>query len=296
MNRSGRGTLGRASTAVRCMQSLRQRARKTSLMRRRLLLGVLASLPILAVLAIPVDAERNASGSLEVFLQGGISPRNLPRDHKAPVAVRLHGGIQTPRGIPLPRVKEVRLELAYKGKLDTLGLPLCPKGDLRALDTREGLSTCRSALVGRGHLYARIFLPGQLPFGLHARLLAFNGKTAQGRTSVWVLAYSSHPPTSFVLPFHVRREPGAFPTVLVSVIPRNVGPWPHFAQFNISISRQFHHEGRLHSYLSASCPLPPRLTSGLLSLARATFSVADGPNLSVETVRTCRANRAASPH
>jgi hypothetical protein len=253
---------------------------------------MIAPLLSLAVLAIPVDAERNASGSLEVFLKGGISPRTLPRAHKVPVAVRLNGGIQTPEGVPLPRVKQVRLELAYKGALDTLGLPLCPRSRLRALNPREALSICRSALVGRGHLYARIFLPGQLPFGLHAHLLAFNGKTSQGRTSVWVLAYSQSPPTSFVLPFHVRREEGRFPTVLVSVIPRNVGPWPHFAQFNISISRRFHHDGRLHSYLSASCPLPPRLTSGLLSLARATFSIADGPNLSVETVRTCRAPRA----
>jgi hypothetical protein len=261
-------------------------------MRLALLLGMLAPLLILADLAIPAAAERNASGGLIAFLEGGISPRTLPRAHKAPVAVRLHGGIHTAENIPLPRVKEVRLELAYKGELDTLGLPLCPRSRLRALNPREALSICRPALVGRGHLYARVFFPGQLPFGLHAHLLAFNGKTSQGRTSVWVLAYSQNPPVSFVLPFHVRREPGPFPTVLVSVIPRNVGPWPHFAQFNIVIARRFHHEGRLHSYLSASCPLPPRLTSGLLSLARATFSIAEGPNLSVETVRTCRAHRA----
>ncbi len=263
-------------------------------MRRGLLLGMLASLLALAVLAIPVDAERNASGTLVAFLKGGITPRTLPRTHKTPVAVRLHAGIRTAEGIPLPRVQKVRLELAYKGELDTRGLPLCPKVRLGAVNIREALSICRSALVGQGHLYARIFLPSQLPFGLHARLLAFNGKTSQGRTSVWVLAYSSDPPVSFVLPFHVRRKSGPFPTVLVSAIPTNVGPWPHFAQFNIVISRRFHYEGRSHSYLSASCPLPPRFTSGLLSLARATFSVADAPDLSVEAVRTCRATKPAS--
>jgi hypothetical protein len=258
-------------------------------MRRGLLLGMLAPLLILAAPVIPVDAERIASGNLIAFLQGGISPRTLPRARQAPVAVRLHGGVRTAEGIPLPRVKKVRLELAYKGVLDTRGLPLCPRAHLRALDIREALSICGSALVGRGRLYARIFLPSQLPFSLHAHLLAFNGKTGQGRTSVWVLAYSSYPPVSFVLPFHVRREPGPFPTVLVSVIPRNVGPWPHFAQFNIVISRRFRHQGRMHSYLSSSCPLPPRFTSGLLSLARATFTIENEPDVKVETVRTCRA-------
>jgi hypothetical protein len=289
MNRFVRGALCGASAVERGKQSLRQRLRWSFPIRRTLPLGLLAPLLTLAVLVIPVHAERNASGSLTVFLKGGISPRTLPRTHKAPVAVRLHGGIRTAQGVPLPRVKGVRLELAYKGVLDTRGLPLCPRARLRARNLPEAISLCGPALVGRGQLYARIFLPDQLPFGLHAKLLAFNGKTSQGRTAVWVLAYSPRPPVAFVLPFHVRRVPGPFPTVLVSVVPRNIGPWPHFARFSIVVSRRFRHQGRVHSYLSASCPLPPRFTSGLLSLARATFTIADGSNLSVETVRTCRA-------
>jgi hypothetical protein len=160
---------------------------------------------------------------------------------------------------------------------------------LRALDTRHAIAACGPALVGKGSLYARVFVPSQAPFSLHARLLAFNGKTHRGRTAIWVLAYSPDPPISFVLPFHIRRQPGPFRTVLVSVVPRDVGPWPHFAHFNMVVSRQFHFRGRIHSYLRASCPLPPRFTSGLLSLARATFSIENGPELKVEAVRTCRA-------
>ena len=49
----------------------------------------------------------------------------------------------------------------------------------------------------------------------------------------------------------------------------------------------------MHSYLSASCPLPPRFSSGLLSLARATFSIENSPDLNVEAVRTLP--RALSP-
>ena len=290
MNRSVKDALCGASAAMRGQQSPWQRFRRIFPIRRVLMLGMLVPMLILVVPVITVDAERNASGDLTAFLKGGISPRTLPRAHNAPVAVRLHSGIRTAPGVPLPRVKSVRLELAYKGELDTRGLPLCPRSRLRARNPREALSLCGSALVGQGRLYGRIFLPGQLPFSLHAKLLAFNGKTSQGRKSIWILAYSPHPPVSFVLPFHVRREPGPFPTVLVSAIPRNIGPWPHFAQFNIVISRRFLYEGRMHSYLSASCPLPPRFTSGLLSLARATFTIADGSDLSVETVRTCRAH------
>src|SRR4051794_20419041 len=243
-----------------------------------------------ALLAVPVYGERFQSGDLIVYLRGGVSPRTLPRDHSTPVSVRLQAGIRTANSVPLPRVTRISLELAYRGSLDTNGLPLCPRAQLRALDTRNALAACGPALVGSGKLYARVFVPSQAPFGLHARLLAFNGKTKKGRTSIWVLAYSPDPPFSFVLPFHVRRQSGPFRTALVSVVPRDVGPWPHFAHFSMVVTRQFHFHGDVHSYLRASCPLPPRFSSGLLSLARATFSIENSPDLNVEAVRTCRAN------
>lgn len=244
----------------------------------------------IALLATPVYGERSEFGNLEVYLRGGVSPRTLPRDRSTPVSVHLQAGIRTVNSVPLPRVKKISLELAYRGVLDTYGLPLCPRSRLRALDTRHAVAACGAALVGKGSLYSRVFVPSQAPFGLHFRLLAFNGKTHQGRTAIWVLAYSPNPPVSFILPFHVRRQPGPFRTVLVSVVPRSVGPWPHFAHFSMVVSRRYRFRGRVHSYLSASCPLPPRFTSGLLSLARATFSVADHPDFNVEAVRTCRAD------
>jgi hypothetical protein len=239
---------------------------------------------------VPVYGERAQSGDLIIYLRGGVSPRTLPRDHSSPVSVRLQAGIRTANSVPLPRVTRISLELAYRGALDTNGLPVCGRRRLRALDTQDALAVCGPALVGSGNLYARVFVPSQAPFGLRARLLAFNGKTRQGRTAIWVLAYSHDPPVSFVLPFHVRRQSGPFRTVLVSVVPRDVGPWPHFAHFNMVVSRQFRFRGRVHSYLSASCPLPPRFSSGLLSLARATFSIENSPDLDVEAVRTCRAH------
>jgi hypothetical protein len=252
--------------------------------------AVLAALATLALLAGQVEAERSQSGDLIVFLNGGIAPRRLPRHHLAPVAVRLQGGIRTAEHLPLPRVKEIRLELAWRGVLFTRGLPLCAETRLQSVDSRQALAVCRSAVVGRGRLYARVFLPGgQAPFGLHAHLLAFNGQTKHGHTAVWVLAYSSDPPVSVVLPFHVRHQPGPFRTVLVTVVPRSVGPWPHFAHFHIVVSRRFFYRGKSHSYLNASCPLPPRFTAGFLSLARATFKLADGKQLRAETVRSCRA-------
>ena len=205
------------------------------------------------------------------------------------MAVRLQAGIRTAVRVPLPRVRAIRLELAWRGALDTRGLPICSPSKLRSFDSSQAIAICGRALVGRGRLYDRVFIPGEVPFGLHARLLVFNGRTRQGHTAVWVQAYSANPPVSFVLPFHVRHQPGPFRTVLVSVVPRSVGPWPHFAHFQIVVGRRFSYRGHIHSYMSASCPVPPRFTEGFLSFARATFNLAEGSPVRAEAVRSCRA-------
>jgi hypothetical protein len=250
---------------------------------------LVAALAVLALIAGPVEAERAQSGNLIVFLNGGIAPRALPRTHSAPVAVHLQAGIRTANRSPLPRVSAIRLELAWRGVLDTRGLAVCPKARLRSVDSRQALAVCGNALVGRGRLYDRVFIPGEAPFGLHAHLLVFNGRTRQGHTAVWVQAYTSRPPVSFVLPFHVRHQPGPFRTVLVSVVPRTVGPWPRFAHFQIVVGRRFSFRGRTHSYMSASCPVPPRFTEGFLSFARATFNLSEGNQVRAEAVRSCQA-------
>lgn len=231
--------------------------------------------------------ERVQQEHLIVSLSGGISPRKLPRDRAAPVAVNLAGGIETDDGSPLPRVNWIRLELAWRGELDTKGLAVCPRARLRNTDSSGALQLCGPAVVGHGKLFAKIFVPNQPSFGVHARLVAFNGRTEAGRPAVWVHAYSSDPPVSFVLPFAVRHDRATSRTILVTTIRKSVGPWPHVANFSIQISRKFRYRGRTRSYLNASCPAPPRFTAGF-SYARATYTFADGRQLRPQVVRSCR--------
>lgn len=255
-------------------------------MASRLAVAFLALVALLG--ATLAHGERAQKGTLIVSLSGGISPLKLPRDRPAPVTVNLSGGIATSDASPLPRVNRIRLELAWRGRLDTRGLPVCPRARLRSSDSDRALEMCGGARVGEGRLYAKIFVPNQEPFGVRARLLAFNGKTEAGRPAVWVHAYAADPPISFVLPFTVRHQPGSFRTVLVTTIRRSVGPWPHVANFRISVAREFTYRGERHSYLNASCPVPRRFSAGFLSLARATYTFADGRKLRPQVVRSCR--------
>jgi hypothetical protein len=258
---------------------------------RRAVVAMLAAMVALAVALAPGSAwgERAQTDNLIVSLNGGVDPLKLPRHQPAPVGVRLQGEISTEDGSALPRLDEVRLELAGPGLLSTRGLPKCPGARLRNADSGQALYRCGDALVGRGLVEASIFLPGQRPFTLRGRLLAFNGLVAGGRPAVWMHIFSYEPPISLAVPF--VRAPGAAPfrTALVASLPEWVGPYPHLASFDMTLSRRFFYRGKLRSYASASCPVPKPFTAGFLSFARATYSFDDERELSVESVRSCRA-------
>lgn len=232
--------------------------------------------------------ERDQKGNLIVFLDGGISPRELPRDRPAPIAVHLRGGLQTADGEVLPRVTRVELGLPAQGVISTRGLPTCSQRRLRDTKPAAALAECRSALVGQGKLEALVQLPNQQPFTIHTRLLAFNGRVGASR-AVILHAYASDPPSVNVLPLRLRRQAGRFGLALVAHLPEALGPWPRFADFELTLSRRYSYRGQPRSYLSASCPLAPRLTAGFFSLARAELTLEGGRRISTSIARGCRA-------
>jgi hypothetical protein len=249
------------------------------------------SLTLVILLAVAVwvgnaGAERAQRENVIAMINGGIKPRKLPRDERVPVTVFLSGGVQTSDGSPIPRVNWIRLELAWRGAMNTHGLPVCPRERLTSTTTKQALERCGDSLVGRGKMSAQIFVPNQPAFRVRANLLTFNGRTKDGRPAVWAHAYSMAPPTSFVIPFTVRNENHR--TVLVTTIRRSVGPWPHVASFAVRVSRIYNHAGGRKSYLNASCPVPKGFSAGFLSFARATYSFAGGEKIVTESVRSCR--------
>jgi hypothetical protein len=253
--------------------------------------GVVGALAILALLgglgAGLAQGERSQRGNLIVSLDGGLSPLKLPRDRPAPVAVRLVGGLRTADGSLLPRVTKIELGLPGQGVLSTRGLPTCTQGRLRDTKPPEALAACGPALIGRGRLKAYVVVPQQAPFTIQTRLLAFNGRVG-GRRAVLLHAFAASPPTVAVVPFLVRRGSGRFGTALVADLPAALGPWPRFAHFAMTLSRRYTYRGQSRSYLSASCPIPPRFTAGFFSFARTKLTLADGRTIGTGIARGCR--------
>lgn len=249
----------------------------------------LASLALIAGVGAGIaQGERTQQGNLIVSLDGGLEPLKLPREQAAPVSIHLDGGLSTADGGQLPRVTQVELGLPGQGIVSTRGLPSCSLRRLRSTTTAEALSSCGDALVGHGSVRADVLLPNQTPFPIRAKLLAFNGE-AGGRRAVLLHAFAAKPPTVVILPFVFRRGEGRFGTSLVADLPPTLGPWPHFAHFEMTLSRRYSYRGRERSYLSASCPIPPRFSAGFFSFAKASFTLVDGSRVSTGIARSCRA-------
>lgn len=259
---------------------------------RRSLARALCAVAALAVVvggaAGAAHGERNQKGNLIIRLGGEISPLKLPRDHLAPVAIHLEGGLQTTDGTLLPRVTRIELGLPAQGVLSTRGLPVCPSRQLRDAKPPEALAACRGALVGHGRLRALVRVPNQEPFEIDARLLAFNGRVDGGR-AVILHGYAANPPTVVLLPFLMRQGSGRFGLSLVAKLSQALGPWPRLASFEMTLSRRYTYRGRTRSYLSASCPLPKRQTAGFISFAHAAMAIAGGRQIGVAITRGCRA-------
>jgi hypothetical protein len=249
--------------------------------------SLLAALALACLAAGPVGAERTGGGGVVVSLDGSIAPRSLPRHRPAPVSVLLEGTVRGDGGKLPPRLNRIELAFGARGGLDAAGLARCPRNRLRNATRRQALARCGPALVGRGLLQAEVPLDPDRPLLATAGLLAFNG-SAGGRPAVWVHAYSASPPVSFVLPFYLRRlGAGAFGIQLRAPVAAALGRWPRLRGFQIRLGRSFRAGGERRSYLSASCPLPPRFHTLSVPLARATYSFAAGPTLSTTILRRC---------
>jgi len=233
--------------------------------------------------------ERIQRGNLIVALGGEISPLQLPRRQPDPVHLRLDGGLISADGSLLPRVERVEIGFPTQGVVSTYGLPSCTVQQLRNTTSARATSVCRPALIGDGKIVADVVLPDQGPFQVHAHLLVFNGPLKDGHRLLLLHGYARRPPTTVVLPFKLERRNGRFGITIGANLPAALGPWPHLARFEMNLGRSYLFRGRRRSFLSATCPIPPRFTAGFFSLAKVTYTLAGGRRVSTAITRGCRA-------
>lgn len=234
--------------------------------------------------------ETVRQGGLQVSFGGSVAPQLLPRSGSTPVSVAIRGRVSALTGGPPPSLRRIAVEVNRIGVLDRAGLPVCPAGRLRAASTADALAACGPALVGEGHVGGVIVLPEQAPSEFGGRVVAFNGRLADGRPAILAQLYTTRPaPLAFVLAFAIGRAHGAYGTRLVATVPAKTRRTAHITSFSLRLHRLFGVGGVRHSYLSAGCPAPEGFPSATFPLLRASYGFVGEKTVSDTLVRTCRA-------
>jgi hypothetical protein len=250
-------------------------------MRKRLI----TTLALGAVLALAVAGIATAekptivqAGNLKLTLNGGFTPKALPKSKPAPITLNVSGKIDTIDGKHAPALKEVVVETDKNGSIDVKGLPTCTSGKLQAQDTAHAEAICKKAIIGSGITNVEVEFPEQAPFIAKSKLVAFNGGFSGGKTTIYIHAYLTSPVSAAVVTTVKisKIHNGRYGTKSVASIPKIAGGYGSVKEFALTFDRGYKNT----PFLFAKCP------DGHLN-AKATSLFADGTRLTGSFVRSC---------
>jgi hypothetical protein len=255
-------------------------------MRRKLILsitlGVLVAVSVVAVAAAEKPTTVKA-GNLVLTINGGVTPKALPKSTLAPIALNVSGKIATADGTHPPALKEVIVDTDRNGTVDALGVPTCRQGQLEAQTTANAEKACRPAIIGSGTTDVELEFAEQKPIQLHSKLVAFNGGVKGGVTTIFIHAYLTVPVVAaLVTTVKITKEhKGPYGTRSVASVPRIAGGAGSVTAFSLNFAKKlFAYKGKKHGYLLARCS-----NGHFLAQAEAIF--VNGEKLGGKIVRAC---------
>jgi DNA-binding beta-propeller fold protein YncE len=228
-------------------------------------------------------------GGVRVSLDGGISPRHLPRQGSAPVHITLALKIGAASGTRLPQLRRVVIEFNRAGRINPAGIPICRMDQIQPSTTTAARTACGRSLIGEGTFSADVRLPQQSPFPAQGKVLVFNSRY-KGGPAILAHVYGSKPvPTSYTLPFTVGKTRGTYGTVLRASLPEVTGNAAAITGLALNLGRVVDQHGRRRSYVSAGCPAPSGFPSAVFPLARARLTFAGGTRIASTVADSCEA-------
>lgn len=253
--------------------------RKGKLKAIALLGGVVALFGAFLLSSAAADTVR--LGNLVITIDGGITPKALPKKEAAPITLDLSGTLKSSDGTHPVALKSLDLEFDKNGHLNTKGLATCTTAKLQSTLTAQAKQSCGDALVGQGKVSAEIAFPEQAPFNASGPLLIFNGAPKGGKQVLIFHVYAHVPaPTTFVTTALISKQGGKYGTRALVSIPTIVSGQGSLTSFKATLNKTFTYKGTKESLLTASCP------TGTL-YAHGTFLFADGSKASGDVVRGC---------
>jgi hypothetical protein len=250
--------------------------------------GVLVIIGLALTGAGIAAAETIQQEGLRITVHSQLQPFKLPRAGTAPIAVFIAGHIDTPSGALPPQLQRMTVKVNRHGLLQSEGLPTCRLAEIKALSTQRALASCGDALVGSGRFWATIVLPDQRPYPTRGRLLIFNGMR-KGSPVLFAHIFTRSPfATAFVITFAIKHiDQGPYGTQLSASFPQALGNWGFVDRIKLTLRRKYRLHGKERSYFNAGCPAPNGAGFTSFPLAQATFSFAEGKEVTLGVNKAC---------
>lgn len=254
---------------------------------RRVALAALALLVTVALAGV-ARAEVTREGDIVVNVDGGISPKALPRTTMAPVTVSLDSTFKSAEGTdPPPQLRTIAVGINRGGQVFDRGLPTCRVRRIQPTTISAARRICGSAIVGSGHVQVRVHLTNQPPFTFKGPLLVFHAKPAAGHRRLLAQVYGRKPPSAFVLTFNVLERQDTFGTVIKTTLPEPARQWAYVTHFDMKLHRIYTYQGKKHSFVSASCSAPEGFPGAVYPFAKANFGFAENRHVVTTLIRDC---------
>jgi hypothetical protein len=249
--------------------------------KRKFLITALAALAVLAI-GSSAQAIKLRAGDIIITANGGFAPTKLPKHENAPITIHGGGKISTVSGELPPVLQTIDIEYDRHGSVETIGLPVCRKGQLEATTVAQARQHCRDAIVGEGSGKAIVKFPEQAPIPASSPITIFNGPKKNGNPTVLAHAYLSRPvATTFIVPVVIEKiHKGLYGYRTEATIPKIANGAGVPIEGSLKIGKKWTYKGKEHSYINARCE------NGRLQ-ARGQFRFKDGTFLSGTFLRPC---------
>jgi hypothetical protein len=239
-----------------------------------------------ALLALSAGAAQGMGALVEVDnlilrADGGFQPRHLPRHAYAPIDFNGHVDFESQDGGPPPTLQQAVVDFDRDGRLSVAGLPTCAPEAVAEASTEEARATCRSAIVGTGHISAVISLESG-PVKASSPLTLFNGPPLNGSPTAVIHARTTVPATqTYAILVPIERRRGDFRYRARLDVPPIAGGRGAITHIDVQIGRRYSAGGDRRSYVSARC------SDGILR-THGRFSFDDGTVVDGSVEKFCR--------
>ncbi|HEX5988899.1 MAG TPA: hypothetical protein VFY75_01630 [Solirubrobacterales bacterium] len=242
---------------------------------------------LIAVLAIGIAgawAVIIEAGTMVLRIEGGVTPKALPKHGLAPVTLHGSGALKTIDGSHPPALRAASIDADRDLVVSVKGLPTCKIGQLQAVETKRAEVVCGDAIVGRGSATVEVAFPEQPPFRSTGPLVIFNAGERNGAVTLIGHAYVSVPaPTAVVGTAKITRvNKGPYGLHTEIEVPPIAGGAGSVVAAKIKLGRNYTYKGKRRSVFSGSC------SNGRIE-GRGTFKYADRTSLSGGIVTPCTA-------